>query len=367
LQLADLDRFVEIDDILLIKTERKRFDGGECAPHAVYSGHCRNLRFEKITIFASNCFSFLGEACSNLHYYRCRVDRKKDDPTVAFPRMRSSNWDAFHSINAEIGPTIEECYAGYMGDDAVNIRGDYHIVAGANGAVLTVIGKREVNIQPGDPVEVVTRNGELIAKAQAIAVERFPDYPKEKIEKAKASFPLIIPTNCRDAWRVTLDRPSVIEDTSVVCAVNRIGSGFKIINNVFGHNRSRGILTRANNGLISGNVIEDTGLESLKLSPNIGNWLEAAYYQNLVVTNNIIRNGNFSAHFGKVLPAQILVGGCRTGLVFSGNTIEYSGDTAMIVSDLDGGVIRNNGFMRLDGTATENQIVIENCTNLELK
>lgn len=361
--LPEIDHFVEIGDILVVKTERARRDGGKYAPHAVFSDHCRNMRFEKVTVYASNCFSFLGEACSNLHYYQCRVDRKKDDPSVGYPRMRSSNWDAFHSINAEVGPTIEECYAGYMGDDAVNIRGDYHIVAEADGSVLTVVGKRDVNIQSGDPVEVVSRDGKLIAKANALTVEKFPAYPKDKIEKAKSAFTLILPGNCRDAYKVTLDKVVEIKDVSVICAVNRIGSGFKVINNVFGHNRSRGILTKANNGLIAGNVIEDCGLESLKLSPNIGNWLEAAYYENLIVTNNTIRNGKFSAHFGQNETAQILVGGCRSGLVFRNNTIEYNGGTAMIVSDLDGGVIRNNTF----SPASDKAVIFENCKNLETK
>jgi len=361
--LEAIDVFVEVGDILLVKTKQERIDGGNFTPHGVFSERCKNMRFERITVYASNCFAFLGEACSNIHYYQCRVDRRKDDPKVGFPRMRSSNWDAFHSINAEIGPTIEECYAGYMGDDAVNIRGDYHIVAESTGSTLTVIGKRALNIQVGDPVEVVSRSGEVIAKAVAVHVERDRDYPKDKMEKAKKAFKLLRPGICRDAYRVELDRDVQIDDYAAICAVNRIGNGFKVINNVLGHNRSRGILTKASNGIISGNIIEDTGLESLKLTPDIYDWLEAAYYENLIVTNNTIRNGKFSTHFGSGPPAQILIGGCRNGLVFSGNTIEYNGDLAMIVSDLDGGIFRNNSFK----PESENPILFKNCLNLDLE
>ncbi|MBK1876101.1 right-handed parallel beta-helix repeat-containing protein [Pelagicoccus mobilis] len=364
--MEGVDDFVEVGDILLVKTKRERIDGKTFAAHGVYAYECQNLYFEEVTIYASNCFSFLGEASSNLHYFRCRVDRRSDDPNVGYTRMRSSNWDAFHSINAEVGPTIEECHAAYMGDDAVNIRGDYHIVAEADGKELTVVGKRDVNIQAGDPVEVLTRSGKLIAKAMAREVRPFSGYPKEKIDEAKGAFTLINPQICQDVWIVTLDRPIEIEDVSVICAVNRIGSGFKVINNFFGHNRSRGVLTKGSNGIISGNVIEDTGLESLKLSPNIGNWLEAAYYENLVVENNIVRNGKFAAHFGKRTPAQILVDGCRSGLVFRDNTIEYSRPTAMIVSGLDGGTVTNNTFKRIGDTETkEDPIDFENCSNIE--
>ena len=108
------------------------------------------------------------------------------------------------------------------------------------------------------------------------------------------------------------------------------------------------------------------GSNPLKLSPNIGNWLEAAYYENLVVSNNIIRNGKIASHFGKDDPAQIRIDGCRTGLVFCDNTIEYSGHAAMIISDLDGGILRNNTFKCLDGPDTGNSVVFESCTGLEI-
>lgn len=361
----EVDVFVKVGDILLVKAKWERRDGGAFEPHAVYSYRCRDLYFEAVTVYASNCFSFLGEASSRLHYYRCRVDRRTDDPRVAYPRMRASNWDAFHSINAEVGPIIEECHATYMGDDAVNIRGDYHIVAEAEGAVLTVVGKRDVNIQPGDPVEVVDRSGKLIAKAVARSVEPYPGYPKAKVEDAKAAFTLINPQICQDTWKVTLDRPVEIKDVSVICAVNRIGNGFKVINNFFGHTRARGVLTKASNGIISGNVIEDTGLESLKLSPNIGNWLEAAYYEDLVVEGNTIRNGKIAAHFGDRAPAQILIDGCRRGLEFRNNTIEYARDSAMIVSGLHGGVVIGNTFKRIGEAVTQDPITFENCTDIK--
>ncbi|MDQ8206375.1 right-handed parallel beta-helix repeat-containing protein [Coraliomargarita sp. SDUM461003] len=361
-----VDDFVEVGDILLVKTKRERMDGGRFAPHAVVSSKCRDMRFENVTVYASNCFSFLGDESSNTQYYRCRVDRKKDDPTVGYPRMRSSNWDAYHSINAEVGPTIEECYAGYMGDDGVNIRGDYHIVAEGEGSALTVLAKHALNIRPGDPVEVVARNGELIAVATALSVARKPDYPQDKIDAAKSKFTLILPGNVRTAWTVTLDKAVAIDDISVICATNRVGRGFRVINNVIGHNRSRGILTKASDGVISGNLIEDTGLESLKLSPNISNWLEAAYYQNLVVRDNIIRNGKFGAHFGQHRAAQILIGGCRSGLVFEDNTVEYSGDIAAIVSDLDGGVFQGNEFKHLEGDSNDRDpILFERTENIQ--
>lgn len=363
--LQNIDGFVEPGDIMLIKTEAKRIDGGKYTPHGVYSEKCTNVTFDQVTVYAANCFSFLGQNCRNIRYYRCRVDRRKNDPTVEYPRMRASNWDAYHSINAEVGPTIEECYAGYMGDDSVNIRGDYHIVMRASDAELTVLAKFDLNIQPGDPVEIVSRDGRLIGRAVATARQLLSEFSAAEKNSALSVFTLINPQNCKQVWRVTLDREINIEDVSVICALNRIGSGFKVINNTLGHSRGRGILTKAKNGLISGNLIEETALESLKLSPNISNWLEAAYYENVVVSNNTIRNGKLSVHFGSGIPAQILIGGCRSGLTFVDNTIEYNGDTAMIVSDLNGGIIKNNTFKRIDGSGSENPIRFENCSNIE--
>lgn len=104
----------------------------------------------EIDLFASNCFGFLEYDCNGSTYYRCRIDRRSatDDPVKrAEPRLRSLNADAFHSKHAVKGPPYLECAARFMGDDCVNICGDYHLIMSSHGRELRVLAKHDMNIQ----------------------------------------------------------------------------------------------------------------------------------------------------------------------------------------------------------------------------
>ena len=178
------DTFMQKGDIMVLKRKQQRADGGAFHPHAVYSYRSQSLRFENVTVYASNCFSFLDEECGNTIYYRCKVERKKHDPRVEFPRLRSSNWDAFHSINAEeVGPSILECSAHHMGDDAVNIRGTYHVIFPKNKKEYTVLAKNDCNIQVGDPVELLTLKGKRLADSKVLHMTKLPAIPTQPTSK----------------------------------------------------------------------------------------------------------------------------------------------------------------------------------------
>ncbi|MGE5610812.1 MAG: hypothetical protein ACM359_16295, partial [Bacillota bacterium] len=110
--------------------------GAEYAPHgsaahAVVCDDSVNVRLEDIDLFASSCFGFLENNCDGSVYLRCRIDRRPpaSDPVKrADPRLRSLNADAYHSKHAIKGPSYIECTARFMGDDCINICGDYHMI-----------------------------------------------------------------------------------------------------------------------------------------------------------------------------------------------------------------------------------------------
>ena len=58
-----------------------------------------------------------------------------------------------------------------MGDDCMNICGDYHLIMGSQGKELRVLAKHDMNIQPGDPVELVTYDGRRLPDAKAVAIQ----------------------------------------------------------------------------------------------------------------------------------------------------------------------------------------------------
>lgn len=273
--------------------------GAEYAPHgsAAHAAECDhnvNVRLENIDLFASNCFGFLENNCDGSVYYRCRIDRRSPDSDPvkrADPRLRSLDADAYHSKHAVKGPSYLECVARFMGDDCVNICGDYHVVTGSHDRELRVLAKHEMNIQPGDSVELVTYEGRRLPDAKAISIradgtirdeERtflLKQRMNESLRTAKGALSKV--------FAVTLDRVVDIPMGGVICSANRVGSGFAVKGCTFGFNRSRGILIKASGGEVSGNRIEGCEMSAILVAPEYW-WLEAGSSSDLKITGNTI-------------------------------------------------------------------------------
>ena len=274
--------------------------GSEYAPHgsAAHAVECDNdvgVRLENMDLFASNCFGFIEDNCDGTVYSRCRIDRRApgDDPVKrASPRLRSLDADAFHSSDAIKGPSYLRCGARFMGDDCINIHGSYHIIMESQGGGLRVLAKGNMNIRPGDPVELVLYNGERLPDAQAVSVEpagRIREDERAFLARQSMDAGLKSGRGLSRAFTVTLDREVNIPRGGVICAANRIGSGFVVQDCDFGFNRSRGILIKASHGEISGNRMEGCWMSAILVSPECW-WLEAGSSSDLTITGNRIMN-----------------------------------------------------------------------------
>ena len=274
--------------------------GSECAshgsaPHAVECSGNVDVRLEEIALFASNCFGFLEYNCHGSVYARCRIDRRSpaDDPVKrSSPRLRSLDADAYHSKHALKGPSYLECTARFMGDDCINICGDYHMVMGSQGKELRVLAKGNMNVQPGDPLELVLYTGERLPDAKAISVRPAGEIlDDERAFLAKQDLDADL-RNARwlgKAFTVTLDRAAAIPRGGILCSANRTGNGFAVKNCSFGFNRSRGILIKASHGEITGNRMEGCWMSAILVSPEYW-WLEAGSSSDLRITGNTITN-----------------------------------------------------------------------------
>jgi hypothetical protein len=263
--------------------------------HAVECDNTVNLRLENIDLFASNCFGFIETNCDGNTYYRCRIDRRspESDPVKrADPRLRSLDADAFHSKHAVKGPAYLECVARFMGDDCINICGDYHMIMASAGRKLRVLAKQNLNIQPGDPVELVLYTGERLPDAKAVAIESAGAIlEKERTflsqQRMDAGLKAARGGALNRAYAITLDREVNIPMGGVICAANRIGNGFTVKGCDFGFNRSRGILIKASHGEVSGNRLEGCWMSAILVSPEYW-WLEAGSSSDLKITGNTI-------------------------------------------------------------------------------
>ena len=359
--------------------------GAEYAPHgsAAHAVECNGnvkVRLENIDLFASNCFGFLENNCDGSVYSRCRIDRRspENDPVKrASPRLRSLNADAFHSKHAIRGPAYLNCTARFMGDDCINICGDYHMVMSSQGRELRMLAKGTLNIQSGDLVELVLYSGERLPDAKAMAIQ-----PAGTIRDDERTFVTKQHMDARlkdhglsKAFTVTLDRAVEIPRGGIVCAANRIGNGFTVKGCNFGFNRSRGILIKASHGEIRDNRMEGCWMSAILVAPEYW-WLEAGSSCDLQIAGNCIRDcrgvpirieatgGN-----GEIAPAGAhrdisvsnnTVTGCAmpgilvtstAGLTLERNTLEYWKDSAHIP-----------GEMRKAGLKELKPVVEINCT-----
>lgn len=325
---------------------------GGAIPHTIVSGGNTEVVLEDVTVYGSTCMSFLEYNCDKTTYLRCRLDRRplEHDPvTREWRRLRSGNADAFHSVGARRGPQIISCQASYMGDDGVNIRGHYATVASAEGRTIRLLGNGKPDFHKDDPLELMTYEGVRLPDNMVVG-EPEPDgrstpeiaaffsrqHMNESIRKGLSDPGLAV-------WKIAVRDPVSLPAGSVVCAKNRIGSGFVVKDSIFGPNRSRGILIKGSNGSVSGNTCRGNWGTGILVSPEWW-WMEAGSSDDLVVAGNRISDCrdvsiNILAHAGsgKAAPA-----GAHNRIEVRGNTIATARLPALQVSSVKDGVIKGN-------------------------
>jgi hypothetical protein len=281
----------EVGDLVVIAATHAP---GGFAAHAVECSGSRHVVLEDVSVYASNCFGFLEHDCEATTYRRCRYDRRppESDLVAREPRIRSGNADAFHSKHAAVGPRYLECVARFMGDDAVNICGDYHLIMGGEGRTLRVLAKHGMNLRAGDAVELVAFDGRRLPDAVIVDIhDAEPISPDEAAWLKPQRMDERLRTNAggllSKGYEVELDRDVDLPRGSVIASTRAMGNGFVIDRCAFGFNRSRGILIKASHGSITNCTLQGSWIVGILVSPEWW-WLESGSSSNLVITGNSI-------------------------------------------------------------------------------
>jgi len=338
----------EVGDIIAIGTAHAP---GGSIPHAVYANRCANLKLEDVSLYASNCFGFFETNCDGTTYLRCHVDRRPPEADLkerASPRIRSLNADAFHSKHAVKGPALVECVARFQGDDCINICGDYHMVTSCNGMELRVLAKRGMNIEAGEPVELLTYKGRRLPDAKVAKIERDGEInTAEKRFLSRQRMNDNLKNNrhgsLTKAYRITLDRAVDLPMGSLICSMRRTGNGFAVRNCDFGYNRSRGILIKASDGEVVGNTLTECWMEAVKVAPEYW-WLESGSSNSVRIADNVIKR------CGSIAVAVYAFGGARNvapagahnDISITGNTITDCPVPNILVTSTTGLKIEGN-------------------------
>jgi hypothetical protein len=175
-----------------------------------------------------------------------------------------------------------------MGDDGVNIPESYAMVVSGAGNTIRLLGKKP-DLRKDDPLELMTYDGvrlpdgvlvgepELDGKSTPeIAAFFSKQHMNDSIRKGLSN-----PEE--EIWKITVREPVTLPMGSVVCAINRIGSGFLVKDSTFGPHRSRGILIKGSNGGIIGNTCRGNWGNGIQISPEWW-WMEAGSSDDLMIT-----------------------------------------------------------------------------------
>jgi hypothetical protein len=271
--------------------------GTTSIPHTITPSRCTNLILDNVTIYSGTSFAFFETNCKGSKYINCSVDRRPLETEIksrGIKRMRSNNADAFHSKFAEIGPSYVGCVARYNGDDSFAINGHFHIISETNGNVLTVIakggGNNSTDFVVGEVVELVSYSGERMPNATITQIQTGRALTAQEISFLQSQTFNAEADNTYTAsnvYNITIDRSIDLPLGSLINSATRVGNGFEVRNCIAGPNRSRGILVKASDGIITGNTCVGNWGQAIKVSPEYS-WLEAGSSNNLVISNNII-------------------------------------------------------------------------------
>ena len=353
----DKNRHIEVGDLMVLGTRSAE----SLSTHTFVLEDSKNCTLEEITLYFSNCFSFLEHGCHGNAYLRCKLMKKADDPTKSFPRLRSGNADAFHSKFATLGPRVEECEFYDHGDDGVAINGNFYIIVSSNGDNVLILERHghPLQIKEGDPVRFTSYEGTIFGDSTVDAVVLRTDVDHEIIATALKKYELHggssqIP-RYHKIYELTLKTTMNVDSGDNVYALNRVGNGFIVKNNKIGLTRARGILVKASDGEITGNRIDGCELGGIIVAPELY-WLEAGFSSNLKIENNTISDCFFHHNrWGDSQPATISVAatnakgdimeaGAMKNIILRNNTISGSPYPAMFLASIDGGIVEGNAI-----------------------
>lgn len=285
---------------------------GTSIPHTVYSSFCKDLFFENITIYGSKTFSIFESDCENSTYFHCVITRKKNDPTVSFPRLRSGNADGIHSKNSTKGLTIKNCRVEYNGDDCIAVNGRFYPIYNvdeAGGYIYLLSSDATFKIQYQDSIVCVdnlgTKKGNSLC---GLMRDMTPSSTEISNCIAKFATGIAFATDYTKGVRMKISPwISGLKAGDLIYSKERTGNNFLIENDTVGFNRARGMLIKASDGVVRNNIVQGCELGGIIVAPEFY-WMEAGCSSNIEIYNNLIKNCLFTtSNTGLAQPGALTV------------------------------------------------------------
>jgi len=260
-------------------------------PHAMYLKQCEEMSLNNIHIYSANSFSFFEDNCSGNHYNQCVVDRGISKQGIS-TRLRSGNADGINSNNARKGPIVENCRIKYNGDDCIIVNGRSFPICKIDkfNRLIYILSRVEQPLfEVRDSIQHVQYNG-LKNDTILSVVSTYPYKPNTNdISFLISKYPHLLnkESYTKGLCLEVNFLPSNIESGDILYNLSHVGRGFIIKNNEVGFNRSRGLLVKADKGIIEGNSISNCAMNGILVSPEI-NWMGGGFSNDIIIRNNSI-------------------------------------------------------------------------------
>ena len=322
--------------------------------------NCDHVTFSGLTLGNNGLYGIVEFGGVATRYLGCKITYGPPPPGATVLPIVSGTADGLHCLYGNPGPDIENCTIEGTPDDCIAIHGAY----GTIDAVLpgNVVLLKSTNFRggqnwnAGDPVRIQGDKTGFYADAHVTHIEKVAD-----------------------GFQYTLDKTLPIEAGFFAANPLRCGHGYKIVNNIIRRNRARGMLLKADDGLVEHNLVEDSTIAGIVVSPESGA-NEAGYAHNVTVRGNTIRHTGYAENgpWNSVAGGITVSGNGSLGnqnIVVEQNVCDRVPGANLIVRDADGIVVRGNRFLHthavnvqsgthfgLDPTATVNILHSKNVT-----
>jgi hypothetical protein len=344
----------------------------------IYLGACSGMTIEDVTILSGGGFCVHEDGGGGGNRYRYSVTYGPKPPGATAAPLLACNADAFHSSGVRKGPTLEGCLFEGMGDDGVPIHGSYALIVESRSRSLIAT---EGVLREGDPLRLFNPDGGFAGEAKVTSIRQVKDFAVAARSRFHGFADL---TRSRFVEVVTEPAMAAGFDWQASNPA-ALGSGFVIRNNVIRNHRARGILIKADDGIIEGNTIEGSTIAGIVLAPELW-WREACYSRNVVIRNNTISRcgtasmGPWTAQAGALSVTAESKPGAEPGhrqIVIEDNRFLENDGVNLLLQAVDGALVKGNRFERPDQAATRRGsgrqldpgalIWVSDCRNIRLE
>ncbi len=318
--------------------------------------HCRSMCIIRVTVMGGTgmCFREEGGEGGN-RYVGDRIIYPTQPHIADVPPLLASNADGFHSGYPGVrhGPTLIRCHFEGTDDDGITIHGAYAMLAKArkNFWIVRFPADGHNFIRLGDRLKLYGPNGGFLGEVRSLQISKCNDSRMVHGGAPPTGMGFNGPPRY---YSLLVSRLiSGAADGDRIDDIDADGGGFLVRDCVVKRNVSRGLLIKADNGVIEDNTIDGSTLGGIEVTPEI--WAdEAGCSCNLLIVGNTIRNvGRIRAPGWRQAGALSVTAAPdfhsetfgHRGIIISGNHFVDDNGINVLLTDASGVIISENYFV----------------------